>query len=303
MVSLACIGMARGIPFVKITHRWAIGIYAGRSALDFYSPRDVRNPVLKAEDVTDVPAVFVADPFMVRRDGKWYMFFEVLNSRTNQGDIGWASSNDGKSWHYEKIVLDEPFHLSYPYVFEWQNRFYMIPETYEANSVRLYEAVEFPARWKLKAVLLSGGMYVDSSVCHFNGRWWMFTTFGNGELMLFYAENLIGPWTSHPMNPILQDNKKITRPAGRVLIHEGKIYRYAQDDATAYGVRVHVFEITELSVKTYREKMIKKPVLERRGFGWSGEKMHHIDPHPVGGNQWLACVDGSGQKWLYGWEY
>ena len=76
--------------------------------------------MLTADDVNDVSASFVADPFMLIVNSIYYMFFEVFNKESNHGDIGLAISNDGKKWIYQQIVLDEQFHLSYPYVFIYQ---------------------------------------------------------------------------------------------------------------------------------------------------------------------------------------
>jgi len=55
-------------------------IYIGESIFNFVSPENISNPVLNAQDVTDVQANEVADPFMVRENDIWYMFFEVLNA-------------------------------------------------------------------------------------------------------------------------------------------------------------------------------------------------------------------------------
>lgn len=54
---------------------------------------------------------------MVCQDGRWYMFFEVMNQDSDRGEIGLALSDDGIHWEYSQIVLVEPFHLSYPHVF------------------------------------------------------------------------------------------------------------------------------------------------------------------------------------------
>lgn len=102
---------------------WSIGIYGGASPYDLAPLKDVSYPVLSARDVTDIKAEFVADPFMIRHASKWYMFFEVLNALTNRGEIGLATSDDGLRWRYERIVLREPFHLSYPYVFRYRDDF------------------------------------------------------------------------------------------------------------------------------------------------------------------------------------
>lgn len=125
-VSGTYVGIMRGIPFVGKQNKWSIGIYIGKTPFNFFDPGNIGNPVLTYKDVEDVSADFVADPFMIRKDDTWYMFFEVMNKQTNQGDIGLAISSDGLNWTYKQIVLDELFHLSYPYVFKWKNEFYMI---------------------------------------------------------------------------------------------------------------------------------------------------------------------------------
>jgi hypothetical protein len=113
---------------------WSIGVYRGGSPLRLGPPAGARNPVLTRDDVSDVPAAFVADPFLIRVDGKWHMFFEVMNWLTRLGEIGHAVSDDGVTWAYQQIVLSEPFHLSYPYVFEWKGDYFMIPESYQAGG-------------------------------------------------------------------------------------------------------------------------------------------------------------------------
>src|SRR5581483_1115296 len=102
-------------------------------------------------------------PFMVHADGTWHLFFEVMNWRRNVGEIGHATSADGGRWTYRQVVLAEPFHLSYPYVFRWRDDFYMIPESYQAGAVRLYRAAAFPARWVFVGTLLEGPYLVDAS--------------------------------------------------------------------------------------------------------------------------------------------
>lgn len=49
-----------------------------------------------------------------------YLFFETKNAITMQGDIGVARSIDkGATWQQLGIALDEDWHLSYPYVFDY----------------------------------------------------------------------------------------------------------------------------------------------------------------------------------------
>ena len=114
-----------------------IGMLVGSSPFALTAGSDVRNPVLTAADVSDFSAGIVADPFMVRHDGLWYMFFEAFDTDEARGVISMASSRDGLVWTYGRAVLREPFHLSYPYVFVSGDRYYMIPESGETLGVRI----------------------------------------------------------------------------------------------------------------------------------------------------------------------
>src|SRR5262245_60120569 len=183
----------RGVPLWQLEDCWSIGMYSGRSPLEI--SRENHNPVLTRKSVTDIPAAFVADPFMVRTSDEWFMFFEVMPADGYIGKIGVARSENGKGWKYERIVLDEPFHLSYPYVFPWQGTYCMMPDVYGANAIRLYQAIEFPWRWTLAGELLAGN-FVDASVVHHDGRWWLFAADaeGNCTLRLFSAPTLLGKW-------------------------------------------------------------------------------------------------------------
>lgn len=275
---------------------WSIGIYAGKSPLQLAPAAGAANPVLSAASVTDVPARFVADPFMLRVNGLWHMFFEVMNNASDRGEIGLATSPDGLAWQYRQIVLAEPFHLSYPYVFLWNQDFYMIPEALGAGAVRLYRAAAFPDKWEHVQDLIPGA-HADPSIFAFAGKWWLFTCptpYQHDSLALFSAASPTSAWTEHPSSPLITGNKSIARPSGRVLSLDGKLVRFTQDCVPIYGKQVRAFAITELTSTTYKEhELPESPVLMPvGGDSWNASGMHHIDAHQLAANNWLACVDG-----------
>jgi hypothetical protein len=231
---------------------------------------------------------------MIRAENSWHMFFEVMNAESRKGDIGLASSNDGFRWNYRQIVLTEPYHLSYPCVFFLDGEYYMIPESYEANAVRLYRANPFPTRWSPVQRILEGA-WVDSSVFFFKSRWWMFSNpliSENQMLELFHAETICGPWQRHPMSPLVTGNNRLARSGGRVIVAGDRIIRFAQDCFPCYGSAVRAFEISGLTETVYSEREVdKSPILAAGSELWRQQGMHHIDAHQVEG-QWLACVDG-----------
>ncbi len=283
-------------PIKTKKEKWSIGIYAGTSPLELNPPAQWINPVLTAGDIKGMDAQFIADPFLIKEGAGWYLFFEVFNNLTQKGEIGFAASENGFEWNFQQIILSEPFHLSYPHVFRWENGYYMIPESYEAGSIRLYKAVEFPLKWEYERTLLEK-VAVDASIFFHTNRWWMFTSnpHHNNQLNLYFAKELYGPWTEHPKNPLIRNNKHIARPGGRVTFFDGKIIRFAQDDWFIYGNKVRAFEIIKLSETDYQEKLVPKELtVSRTGFGWNRSGMHHVDPLQVDTNLWIAAVDGLG---------
>jgi glycosyltransferase involved in cell wall biosynthesis len=281
---------------------WSIGMYAGESPCALRPAQGSTNPVLTRDQVTDVPACFVADPFMIPVRGLWHMFFEVMNSRTGRGEIGWATSKDMLRWKYGRIVLREPFHLSYPCVFEWEGGYYMVPESHKAGGVRLYRATDFPQQWTFVGELLEGA-FADTSLFRFNDAWWLFTFESTtpedpGVLRLFSATQLAGTWLEHPRSPIVRADPRRARPAGRVLATVDRVIRYAQDCEAVYGNQVRAFEITRLTPTEYEEREVPgSPLLTPAGSGWNESGMHHVDAHALDANRWIACADG------FAWEF
>jgi hypothetical protein len=280
---------------------WEIGILHGASPLEWTPAAEGCNPILTARDITDVEAEFVADPFMIRTGDLWHLFFEVLPKHTKVGQIGVAVSGDSVHWQYRGIVLREPFHVSYPHVFAWEGEHYLIPETLQAGAVWLYKSSRFPFGWKRERALLRG-RFADPTIFRHNNRWWLFvcdTPYDHWSLRLFHAPELMGAWEEHPASPIVENDCSCARPAGRMLLRDGRLVRFAQDCRQQYGDRVWAFEITELGPARYVERRTSlEPVISAGTWGgWETSRMHHIDVHSVTSGSWMACVDGwAGRK-------
>ncbi len=271
---------------------WSISVFNSNS-ITFRHPNEgkLKKPVLKASDVSDVRAEFVADPFIISHDSKLYMFFEILDKSSGKGIIGLATSTNGENWAYDQAVLKETYHLSYPYVFKYNNNFYMIPESSEANNVLLYRAENFPYKWKVVNELIEG-KYVDSSIFKYQGKWWMYAG-RSGRLHLFYSDKLEEGWVEHPKSPLISNNYNITRPGGRVIVDKENIYRYTQDGQPNYGSAVRVFKITCLSEKEYEEEVLSITLSgSKKELDWNKDGMHTIDQIKIAEDKWLIAVDG-----------
>ena len=253
-------------------------------------------PVFAGDDCSDILALFAADPFLFHTNDTWYLFAEVWNIDTAQGDIALATSSDGVEWEYRGVVLDEPFHLSYPCVFAWNDNIYMVPESYRTGTIRLYRADPFPDNW-VHVVDLVNGVYVDSTPFYHAGRWWMFAGVrSNLDLHLFWSDDLYSGWQEHPRSPVIRGDGRRARPGGRTFVDDdGRLIRIAQDCLPTYGNQVRAFEVTELTTDTYAEReLANSPILDGTIFPWASAGMHHFDPQRVPGEpgRWLVAIDG-----------
>jgi len=59
-------------------------------------------------------------------------------------------------------VLKEEFHLSFPFLFEFEGALLMCSESREAREIRIYECVEFPLKWRLKTVAMRNVVAADT---------------------------------------------------------------------------------------------------------------------------------------------
>lgn len=270
---------------------WAIGITVAEHPLAVAAPAE---PTLTRRSVTDVPADFVADPFLAREDG-WWCLFEVGNRRRMRGEIGAARSDDGRRWSYIGIVLSEPFHLSYPQPVRADGAWWLVPETAEAGEVRLYRAETLPGPWEHAATILDRVVY-DATVFRDDDGWWCLGDTGApepwGELRLWHAEALGGPWREHPASPIASGADR-SRPAGSTLVVDGVRHRLAQDCSPAYGTAVRAFAVTDLTADRYAETEVDgSPVLAPSRHPWNARGMHHLDARRLGDGRWLVAMDG-----------
>lgn len=284
--------------------KWSIGLYAGDPLGELIELPG--NPIISADDITDCRAGFVADPFIIEKDDIYYLFFEIMNLDSGQGDIGLAVSKDGVKWSYEGLVLTERYHLSYPWVFQWEGKYYMLPEMNQGKTVKLFQAAIFPYKWEPVTELLSGKRYRDSSLLRYNDLWWLFTTWDDTRLHLYFSNDLFGDdWRKHQSSPIAIG--RFARPAGRFLDYKGKFYRPAQDPLPGYGSRVMLHEIEEINTERYKERLIG-PYFSASGSGWNSERMHHVDflnqlpsgikqKESVGKDNWLVVADGYNSRW------
>eukprot|EP00943_MAST-04B_sp_MAST-4B-sp1_P004024 g4024.t1 len=319
---------------------WAVATYqsTGIDPIN-YNTATIFNPVQTAADVKpssklkkktgrntpsndNIKALFVADPFLVpyyyndankivsdrkqyEHDNKaWFMFTEILDSNDQKGKIGLhVSNNNLNSFTFKGLVLEEPWHLSFPYIIPYKNEFYMTTSGTSGIISKpyflwLYKAVKYPYKWgRFKMILddQTDSPPVDPAIIVYNDVYYLFTrdnTLNNGEGMerLFYNTNGLyeGRYVEHPMS-----RKYNVRQSGRIVFNADVIKPhwvvFHHTDKYVYGLK-----LSNLTTTTYRYDFKQQTLLlapiENSNFAKNG--MHTLSLVRTDKNKWVGVCDG-----------
>jgi len=211
-----------------------------------------------------------ADPFIVENDGRLHIFLEEYPLATKRGHITCLMLDENGKIATRTPVLERPYHLSYPFVFERWGEWYMIPETSGNRTVEIYRCTCFPSEWVFEKTLLKDIHAVDATLLEHAGRWWMFANVAEEQgssawdsLHLFYSDDPLSEnWIPHPLNPIVSDVRS-ARPAGRIFLRDGMLYRPSQVSVPRYGYALRLNRIDRLTSTEYAETSVKTLVPPR----------------------------------------
>lgn len=225
-----------------------------------------------------------ADPQITSDAEHTYVFFEDLEFRENKGRISVAELSIDGFTDAPVCALDEPHHLSYPFVFKHEDEHYMIPETAARRTVSLYKADNFPTGWKHQCDLLDDVNAADSTLLEHDGWWWLFT---NGmshtsvderdELYIYFSRDFLAAnWHSHPLNPVVTGVDR-ARMAGPIYPANGQLFRPSQYGAYRYGYGYNIARIDILSPTDYRESIVSRTTPAKHDSWMGGHTFSRTD--------------------------
>lgn len=195
---------------------------------------------------------FLADPFGFWHQDRLHVFVETYDYRVRVGAIEVLVYDRQFRLLERGPVLNEPWHLSYPLVFEGEGSIWMLPEAHKSQGLTLYRAIDFPYRWEATTRIALDHVAVDATPLFHDGRWWLFYTSASQEahkmesLHVAWADRLAGPWTPHPANPVRVDRGS-ARPGGSAYVANGEVVLPVQDCSRTYGGAIkplHIYELT-----------------------------------------------------------
>lgn len=198
-----------------------------------------------------------ADPFLYKRDEKYYLFFEMFDRLKRKGLLGCrevSKNGIGKM----QIVYECDGHLSYPFIYEEDGEIYMLPESSSLGQLFRLRCVEFPLKWEKDSVLIHGHFADTTPV------FWGATKYYISEKIvkkgvfdrvdiLYEQDGRVYECTNNPVK--LDVNT--ARCAGKIFEHNNELIRPSQDCGQFYGEKLNFNKIVEISKENYKEETVK----------------------------------------------
>jgi len=210
----------------------------------------ISSPVRWLEEEPDF--CFLADPFGWRAgDGCLHLFVEHYDYRSRHGTIETLIFDPAMRLLERRPCLCEPWHLSYPQIFAGEGAVWMLPEAHRSGGLTLYRDHGGLIDWRPECRIELDCVPVDATILHRDGRWWLFYSPADtrlskvSRLHVAWAEQLTGPWTPHPGNPVRVDRRS-SRPGGSAVEIGGRVMLPMQDCSRTYGGAIRPLWIDRL---------------------------------------------------------
>jgi hypothetical protein len=261
--------------------RWSVAYnYHDRFSKSLWRYKEIKNPKGR----------FLADPFVIENNGENFIFVEDLFFNDYKGRIS-VIKVDEQKYDFLGVVLEEDFHLSFPFVFKYEKDIYMIPESCANSDIRLYKSKEFPFKWEFEQQLMTNVDAADTMLFEHDNFWFMLTNICSAkigdhqaELHIFYSEDFrSGNWQPIKSgNPVIFNSLKGRN--GGFFRHNGVLYRINQVHGKGhYGKSFKLNKIEVLSRDHYVEKEVS---LIEPNFKDASISTHHFTA-----NENVAAVD------------
>ena len=217
----------------------------------------------RAVELPACHGTWIADPFVFHWRGRTHCMVEEFVSAEGRGRVALYDLTDGQG-NRLGVALEEPFHLSYPFVFEYEGSLYMCPESAEARQIRVYRCEGSLLDWRLAGILMDGVSAVDSMLVPHSEGWLLLTNIdetGSGDfstgLWAFRADSpLSATWVPDPCNPVVMGTASLRN--GGIVRDGTAAYRVGQaSDFDAYGTSVWLQRMEADSDGRYAETPVR----------------------------------------------
>ncbi len=198
---------------------------------------------------------WTADPFVIENSGKYFLFFEAFDKLQKKGLLGYREISDNNVGSIN-IIYESKSHLSFPFIYEENGVYYIIPESVKEHELCRLKCLSFPDEWEKDTVLINDDL-VDTVLFEKDGvKFYISERVDSRNYFdrvdLFYEEN---GQIAEADNPVKSDVDN-ARGAGKIFEIDGRLIRPAQCCGKSYGEKLNFNQIKEISKDNYSEAFL-----------------------------------------------
>ena len=221
------------------------------------------NDLFKVDDIKKIKSkhkchygldYITADPFIVNYHSKYYIFYESAINNKGSIYVSKIHYKNNLKLIKNKKILDLSYHLSYPYIFNINDIYYMIPEHSSTNTIDIYKFESFPYKLKFYKTLIHNIIAVDTDIIYHNEIYYLFTFVKNiNSEMIFYTNDINTDWIKHNYE---KKSPEGSRHAGHIFTYNNNLYKPKQRNILYYGEKCEIWLIKKLNICEYEEELI-----------------------------------------------
>ena len=203
---------------------------------------------------------WAADPFFFEYQGEVYIFAELFDYIRRRGTLGYCKLGPNGAGKWKKVI-EEDYHLSYPFIRQDGKDIYIIPESGAARDLHVYKAKQFPDQWEKCQTIRKDVVYGDTTPFRWQDRQMALTYDVADDYRLLLID------LDHPERDMeIAGEANIQRPAGGIFHYDGRVIRPAQNCVHDYGEGLVFNQITFDGNQNYRETELQGIIPENLRF-------------------------------------
>lgn len=207
-----------------------------------------------------------ADPIPFEWNKEKYIFVEAYSKWQEKGNIKVLKLGENGYLQKRSKIIEEPFHMSFPSIFEYKKRIYMIPECSQSGQLRIYLMNDDIENWELYYSCDVDRCIVDSVVLLQEDSILILSSLINNTnehqagLVAYRIENLENVQRLSIHEVWADTNFKYDKRNGGMLFTEkGYLLRVVQHSTKdVYGKFISINRILKCDDNEIKEEVIKK---------------------------------------------
>ena len=200
-----------------------------------YKKKDSSSYIL----ISNPPKKWIADPFIYEHDGKLLILGEFYSKSKELGEI-YCGLIEGDRIVNHTLLIETKTHMSYPFIFNFNQKMYLMPENSQAGRLALYQIDLNTLEVSYLHDILINTDLVDCSILQLKDNIYVI---GYSERKKQLASFLLDSNLYCHSDFFWFPEDHTSRPAGRAIIRNHMLLQPFQNNSKKYGESIIIKEV------------------------------------------------------------